>query len=43
MVCVHVRNGQIPTHNLNLIGLGPTGRGQNEEKISHINQDKIIS
>lgn len=35
--------GQIPTHNLNLIGPGLTGWGQNEEKISHINQDKIIS
>lgn len=37
------RTGQIPTHNLNLIGPGLTGWGQNEEKISHINQDKIIS
>lgn len=35
--------GQIPTHNLNLIGPGLTGWGQNGEKISHINQDKIIS
>lgn len=35
--------GQIPTHNLNLIGPGLTGWGQNQEKISHINQDKIIS
>jgi len=38
-----VGTGQIPTHNLNLIGAGLTGWGQNEEKISHINQDKIIS
>jgi hypothetical protein len=30
-------------HNLNLIGPGPTVWGQYEEKISHINQDKIIS
>lgn len=35
--------GQIPTHNLNLIGPGLTDWGQNGEKISHINQDKIIS
>lgn len=40
---VGVCTGQIPTHNLNLIGLGLTGSGQNEEKISRINQDKIIS
>lgn len=46
-LCVWGKEGtwtwQIPTHNLNLIGAGLPGWGQNEEKISHINQDKIIS